>query len=790
MLVFGRQAAHAFALLGPLPGYTGLPATFGDAWQTIELGYGLAYENASIPGSPVFLGDIGGPKNVGVTGTEDSIGEGYRRNDPVVYYGYDANFDGYFGPKGEAACDQAFAIMNQVFTNYPTGVDGYSSNLVEFPFDSQHFNGTAQALYLTDIKSVTLHLLVEQMGLAEPERYTWTLHDRFQGASPPPCPENISYLVVQRNYGSADQPLTGPETGTLYSPYVNDLLYTYGIAEDCGHHPPDWTAVAIPFSTDTTVPEYTAVAANDFEGGEENGLGGLQVGGYYTGLTEDDVAGLRYLMSSNAIAPEIPTAGSQLEATNSYLLPLETSPLYPLLQFAQTNPPSIVTNTYPGLVIDSYSNYYTFVTNWVTYSYFTNYPGSPASAPPVFVVGTNGYTLSWQTNYVYNFANMVIVDYYTNTPATLITVSAGAGNSGYGGPAGAQGSFTTNIFTQTVVLSNVISGDYFILPPNSCGFDIVETNAANVFAGVVTNFVTTATNTAASGSTNAIGFVGSQTLEVLLTNNFFSYYACTLQTNGPARYRGIEQVHFVRIANSDIDPYTDALYTYITNTYTMQWVTNFQHGSQTFQRVITTPDILFTATDDGQANTFNGTVTRGINFEVGQILPGLAGPGTIDGQTIFNFNKIGTAWWNGPFPDTNSFLDGPQSEVNQTTGIPSLLWASFDGTTNTPVVYPSSLSVQELESQMAINISPTNLPDATNGIPYAPVPFSATGGTAPYTWTVAKNSALPLGLYISQNYLEGTPNGNSNGVYGVTIQMTDSSVPANVVLTPYTINIH
>ena len=86
----------------------------------------------------MWLGDIGGPKN---------LGEEYRRNVPVLYYAFDDNFSGvgggWFGTAGEDAVDQAFAIMNSL-----TNVDNI--DLSQFPFQSQSFNYTAQGLYLTD----------------------------------------------------------------------------------------------------------------------------------------------------------------------------------------------------------------------------------------------------------------------------------------------------------------------------------------------------------------------------------------------------------------------------------------------------------------------------------------------------------------------------------------------------------------------------------------------------------------------------------------------------------------
>jgi hypothetical protein len=781
MLVTGWQKAYGFALLGPLPGTPGLPTAFGDSWQVIAIGYGLAYQQSLDAGGPVFLGDIGGPKN---------FPEGYRRNDPVLYYAYSRNFSGFFGAQGEAAADQAFAIMNNFFTNHPNGVDGYSHNLSEFPFDSQHFNGIAQGLYLTDLKSVTLHCLVEQMGLAEPERYTWTMRNRALGNSPPPCPENTLYVVVQRNYGIDDQPLTSPGTGTIYSPYVNNLLYTYGIQETCGAPGIPWTAITIPFSTDMTKPQYTAVAANDFEGAAEKGLGGLQVGGFYNGLTVDDAAGMRYLMTSNNIAFETPAAGTQLENTNfSTLNALVTSNLATLLEFSLTNPPAAVQAAFPNVVIDTVSNFFIVVSNPIVSAYFTNFPGSPLGSPPTLVVKTNGFTLSLQQEFSYSFGNLVIVHEYTNTAALFQTTSLA---EPIGAPVGSPP--ITNVTTKKIILTNVISGDYYTIPPGSCGFDIVQTLWTNNFVGFTTNIIASATNTV--GGTNAAGFVGTQAIVTAFTNDAFAYYACNFETSGPANFQGIQRVQFVRVSDNNVDPLTQAFYTPVTNSYSMVWFnpTNSSIGGRRqFQRIVTAPDFLFTTADNVAANSFVGTVTRDINFEVGQILPNSAGPGVIDRQTVLSYNRVGTPFWNGPFPNTNSLVNGQVSAVNQSTALASVLWGSFDGTTNTPIVYPTGLSIQELESQMIISISPTTLPDGTNAVPYVPTTFSATGGKPPYSWSV---SGLPDGLaLLGGNTILGTPNvtitnSTPSQVFDVTVQLMDSSLPTNIVTMPMTITIH
>lgn len=777
LLAAGSWRAQAFALLGPLTSMAGLPATYGDSWEVPAIGYDLG-------------GDVGTPKN---------FNQGYRRNIPVMYYAFDASFEnqsapesGFFGLQGQQAVDSAMNLLTYTFTNNSTmSLDGYSSNLVEFPFNSMAVNTTAEGLGLTDLKSDVLTLMMEQLGLAEPERYTWTLHDRYL-PSGGTCPIDEFYLVVQRNYYYNPTPLTQIQ----YSPYVNDTLYTYAIEEFCNPPiPPD--AVTVPLAVDPYAAIYTAVASHGLGMGveaitSENNLQweSIEVGGYYTGLTRDDVGGLRFLMSTNNVEYEDPGLGSELEVTNYNEPLLFTSPLYPLLQFAQTNPPAAVAAAYPNLVIDSYSNYYTLVTNWVTYSYFTNYPGSPASAPPVFVVGTNGYTLSQQTNYVYSFGNMVIVDYHTNTPAIVQTVTLGSTSSGYGGAAGAV-AITTNVTTSTIILSNVISGDYFVLPTNSCGIDIIATNAANVFDGIVTNFVVTATNNA---STNAVGFVASQTILVYLTNNVFSYYACELQSNSPAYYEGIGKIQFVRIPDNQFDSLTGNLRWPVTNSYTMTWYnpTNSQYGTRTFQRILTTPDILFAGADYASPNPGSpvddaALGSRNVNFDINNIIPNEAGPGTINPPTVITFDTVGDIFGNGSLAGVAFSTNGFLTQVTQ-AGL--LAWASFDGTTNPPVVYPNGASIQELENQLVITVTPQTLPDGTNGVAYPTIRFNVTGGQPPYTWQLADTGtqSLPTGLTFSGGVLAGTPFNNAAGAYDFTIQLTDND--NRVVTVPYTITIH
>src|SRR4026208_335866 len=157
LLLVSVSSASAFSLLGPFKE----GANFPDPWQSA--GYdgrprGIGYN---------LIGDIGGPM---------TPLEGYRWNVPVITYAFDFTFHQYFGPQGVRAVEQAFAILNAL-----PPVSQMSPTLSEFSLDTKAENGSAALLGLTDLKSFTLSLLLEEMGLANPERFVWGLRGRQTG---------------------------------------------------------------------------------------------------------------------------------------------------------------------------------------------------------------------------------------------------------------------------------------------------------------------------------------------------------------------------------------------------------------------------------------------------------------------------------------------------------------------------------------------------------------------------------------------------------------------------------
>lgn len=240
------QNARAFALLGP----------FAD-WMTETNGY-----------FPFF--DIGGPMD---------IGEGYRWNVPVVTYAFDPSFVDAFGTNGEAAVESAIAILN----NLPPASQLDPSN---FPLDTTIVNFHAQESSLSDLRSMTLSLLLQELGLTKPSKYTSALHDFSVTGGV------ITGNVLDRNF----DPFTLEPTNS-----VNGVHYSNGAPDSVSWYD---------FPTDPMVQTYTAVA-------DSGGAAMLSDGSFFTGLTRDDVGGLRYLLRPDhyafeSLLPAVHGAGTNL----------------------------------------------------------------------------------------------------------------------------------------------------------------------------------------------------------------------------------------------------------------------------------------------------------------------------------------------------------------------------------------------------------------------------------------------------------------------------------------------
>lgn len=735
VMVAGGQSIFGYALLGP----------FNEPFQVSLIGYHLG-------------GDIGGPKN---------FREGYRWNTPTNYYAYDQTFLNYFQTNGTAAVDAAFDVFNNL-TNIS------QMNLDDYPTVASRLNYRAQALNLVDLKSVTMSLLIEQLGLAEPDRWTWCLADRYPvpGAS---CPI-YDFLVIQRNYD--------PYTGT-YSPYVNGILYDYDIVEVCPPVPdPQADAYEVLVDPTQAASAYSAVASF--------GPQGYNYGSFYLGLTRDDIGGLKALYSATNMYAEAAESNSVVVVTNTQVSILNTFNLAIFQSQARTNNAAALTALYPGLAVIDGTNS-TWFTNVVTTNvtgYLTNPPFAPAGTVQLILV-TN-YTTNFQLIYNHTFANVVVLHAYPQTKVAQQTISFGPIPLA---PAGTYG-FITNT---TVKLQNFTNGDFYILPTNACGPYEIISSLQNV--APQTNFIPLATNGIITNSSSTI-ILSDATINYF-TNYQYAVHSVDCSTNLAdiaTMRQGMDHIYFQRVGYDFI---RHQLVTPITNYYQLV-ATNGNGGlmTQTLRRIITQPDFLITAQnlepDNGSIPAVPLAKRAEPLYNVSMVPPATGGegqpnggPGTMQptGRTL-TFNSVGPIYLNTSFP---SFL--PFGAFSGVFFLPSgayyfmtnsayvFQWGSFDGTTNAPVVYPASADIGNLESQLLFGIVTSMLPDAsistnTPASPYSYQLLTAGGSYSqfqPLRWKLTDNSpGLPPGLSLSSDgVISGVP--TSAGTYDFTVQVTDAT---------------
>jgi hypothetical protein len=262
------RSASAFVLEGPF-----------ESWQVASLDYD----------PPIGFQDVnalGGPKN---------LGEEWRINTPLITYGYDFSFLDYFGTNGVKAVDAAFAVFNRL-----PPVSRTSADLSEYLTEGNtRVNQSAQALNLIDMKSWTMHMIIEHMGLMG-ETHTFDLRERTQ--TPVSCV--FIYGVINRNF----DPITWEP-----SHYVNGNLYTYQIVDGCPAFQVG-EAIEVPVDPSTMAP--TTVATADTLA--------IAFGLYHLGLTRDDVGGLRYLYRHNNYNNEILPFDATPSAIQSPWTPVNT----------------------------------------------------------------------------------------------------------------------------------------------------------------------------------------------------------------------------------------------------------------------------------------------------------------------------------------------------------------------------------------------------------------------------------------------------------------------------------
>ena len=170
----------------------------------------------------------------------------------------------------------------------------------------------------------------------------------------------------------------------------------------------------------------------------------------------------------------------------------------------------------------------------------------------------------------------------------------------------------------------------------------------------------------ATGTTNAVVIGNTNTLQSVAVRG------------------GIDQLRFTRV---NFDSLIESIFNPVTNLYTDVFITNSVLTSQSVERVIATPDIVFGAQDlgvnvDGEPVTLLRTDTTGwTSFDAQNGIIAEPGPGIITPGIQILFSDM--------FP---FFLNETPANLSENTyAAGNYVWASFDGSTNAPIVYPEYL---------------------------------------------------------------------------------------------------
>jgi hypothetical protein len=159
--------------------------------------------------------------------------------------------------------------------------------------------------------------------------------------------------------------------------------------------------------------------------------------------------------------------------------------------------------------------------------------------------------------------------------------------------------------------------------------------------------------------------------------------------------------------------------------------------------------------------------------------------GEVTGTDTLNSSGINSTCFTGP----GDFYTLPASSSYQATIQTAQGNYADEGTSRTSLIeqggtvqlFGETLQSSETQTVAGLAVATTSLPGATVGSSYS-APLTATGGTPPYTWSIASGS-LPAGLSLnaSTGVISGTPTAAATSSF--TVQATDSTSPTPLTAT-------
>ena len=259
-----------FALLGPYEGWMQVSNSF----RLSQMGFESTLNNEETTYAP---GDIGGPMPVGAE---------YRWNVPIISYAFDQSFIDYFGAEGLHEVEAAIKLLNKLPPAARIEPTDYPNRVLQANYPAMNEG-------VFDLKSTTLALLVEQLGLAQPTRSVVILRrtepslEGYHSYSQQLDPQWSGYWSNHFYFRNYDPKSYAPGN------FVNGALYEFALLS------PVWLG--------SEVCDTVEFPADLLTWGYQAAADGLPNAGYYfTGLSGDDVGGLRYLLNFTNIDFEAP----------------------------------------------------------------------------------------------------------------------------------------------------------------------------------------------------------------------------------------------------------------------------------------------------------------------------------------------------------------------------------------------------------------------------------------------------------------------------------------------------
>jgi large repetitive protein len=173
--------------------------------------------------------------------------------------------------------------------------------------------------------------------------------------------------------------------------------------------------------------------------------------------------------------------------------------------------------------------------------------------------------------------------------------------------------------------------------------------------------------------------------------------------------------------------------------------------------------------------TYSGNVgAPTLNLQPGPNLSATYGQGysatftTTGGTAPYTYVETGTLPAGLSFNASTATLSGTPAQ----SGTFNISVTATDHSTGTGAPFSTIQNYTLTVSAAAISLTPTSLPGGTVGAAYASTTITATGGIAPYTYSLGTGSSLPAGMSLSSaGTLSGTP--TASGTFNFTVIATD-----------------